>query len=123
MGSSKSKATTSKSKETTAKSKETTAKSKETTTKSKETTTKSKETTTKSKTKTTKPKDDAVIAIASSTSENSPKLWSDEELLCQLRNIDSKTSANIIKMFDEGNTIPFMCRYRREMIDHMDADE
>lgn len=67
--------------------------------------------------------ENAVLSTASCSSQNSSKLWSDEEFLCQLRNIDYKTSANIVKMFDDGNTIPFMCRYRREMINNMDADE
>lgn len=49
--------------------------------------------------------------------------WSDEELLCQLQRLDPETSSNIVRMFDEGNTIPFMCRYRREMIGNLSADE
>lgn len=49
--------------------------------------------------------------------------WSDEELLCQLKRLDPETSSNIVRMFDDGNTIPFMCRYRREMIGNLSADE
>lgn len=51
------------------------------------------------------------------------KTWTDEELLCQLRFLDPDTSSNIVRLFDEGNTIPFMCRYRRELIGNRDADE
>lgn len=64
-----------------------------------------------------------LISSGSSAFQDNRTLWSDEELLSQLRHIDRPTSANIVKLFDEGNTIPFICRYRREMINHMDADE
>ena len=29
---------------------------------------------------------------------------------------------NIVKLLREENTVPFMVRYRKEMINHMDAD-
>lgn len=58
-----------------------------------------------------------------SHSQASGKLWSDEALLCQMKNIDYQTSVNIVQLFEAGNTIPFMCRYRRDMINHLDADE
>lgn len=63
------------------------------------------------------------ISNVSNASQDNRVLWTDEELLSQLRHIDRHTSANIVRLFDEGNTIPFICRYRREMINHMDADE
>ncbi|XP_055324004.1 uncharacterized protein YdcI [Sitodiplosis mosellana] len=56
-------------------------------------------------------------------SKSTRSKWTDEELLCQLQLLDSETSSNIVRMFDEGNTIPFMCRYRREMIGNLSADE
>lgn len=56
-------------------------------------------------------------------SKSSRKTWTDEELLCQLKFLDFDTSSNIVRLFDEGNTIPFMCRYRRELIGNRDADE
>lgn len=49
--------------------------------------------------------------------------WTDEQLLSQLQYLDFDTSSNIVRLFDEGNTIPFMCRYRRELIDNLDADK
>lgn len=49
--------------------------------------------------------------------------WSDEQLLAELKHLDRQTSLNIVKMFDEGNTIPFMCRYRRELIANLSPDE
>lgn len=51
------------------------------------------------------------------------KQWTDEDLLCQLQNLDNDTGSNIVRMFDEGNTIPFMCRYRRELIGNLSPDE
>lgn len=48
--------------------------------------------------------------------------WTAEELLSNLQHIDRATSANIIRLFDEDNTIPFICRYRRELTGNMDAD-
>lgn len=56
-------------------------------------------------------------------SKSNRKKWTDEELLCQLKFLDYDTSSNIVQLFDEGNTIPFMCRYRRELIGNRDADE
>lgn len=56
-------------------------------------------------------------------SKTTRKTWTDEELLCQLKFLDHDTSSNIVRLFDEGNTIPFMCRYRRELIGNRDADE
>lgn len=49
--------------------------------------------------------------------------WSDEQLLSQLQFLDFDTSSNIVRLFDEGNTIPFICRYRRELINNLDADK
>lgn len=49
--------------------------------------------------------------------------WTDEQLLSQLQYLDFDTSTNIVRLFDEGNTIPFMCRYRRELIGNFDADK
>lgn len=49
--------------------------------------------------------------------------WTDGQLLSQLQYLDIGTSSNIVRLFDEGNTIPFMCRYRRELIGNLDADK
>lgn len=56
-------------------------------------------------------------------SKSNTKTWTDEELLCKLKFLDYDTSSNIVRMFDEGSTIPFMCRYRRELIGNLSADE
>lgn len=49
--------------------------------------------------------------------------WTDDQLLSQLQYLDVDISSNIVRLFDEGNTIPFMCRYRRELIGNFDADK
>lgn len=82
-----------------------------------------KETASATATKTPSESKALVLSTESTTFNDNRTLWSDEELLSQLRHIDRSTSKNIIKLFDDGNTIPFICRYRREMINHMDADE
>lgn len=51
------------------------------------------------------------------------KTWTDEQLLAELKHLDRQTSLNIVKMFDDGSTIPFMCRYRRELIANLTPDE
>lgn len=48
--------------------------------------------------------------------------WTAEQLLSNLQNLDRTTSANIIRLFDDENTIPFICRYRRELTGNMDPD-
>lgn len=49
--------------------------------------------------------------------------WTDEQLLSELQHIDQGTSANIIRLFNDDNTIPFMCRYRRELIGDLSPDQ
>lgn len=65
----------------------------------------------------------AVVQISASNISTKPKQLSDVELLCYLTKIDYKTSENVVEMFKAGNTIPFMCRYRRHKINNMDAEE
>lgn len=48
--------------------------------------------------------------------------WSTSQLLAELQDLDEKTSANIVRLFDDDNTIPFICRYRRELTGDIDAD-
>lgn len=55
--------------------------------------------------------------ISSSTS------WTDEQLLSEIQNIDHRTSANIIKLLNNDNTIPFICRYRKELIGDLTPDQ
>lgn len=49
--------------------------------------------------------------------------WDDYELLAEMQNIDRRTARTIIKLFEEENTIPFICRYRKELIGDMTPDD
>ncbi|XP_034537850.1 S1 RNA-binding domain-containing protein 1-like isoform X2 [Notolabrus celidotus] len=48
--------------------------------------------------------------------------WDLIELLSILTCVEQWVSVNIISLLREENTVPFMVRYRKEMINHMDAD-
>lgn len=50
------------------------------------------------------------------STQNIVQPWNEPQLLSEFQNIDRYTAANIIKLFKEDNTIPFMCRYRKELI-------
>lgn len=63
------------------------------------------------------------LSTSSRPSRSIRKTWTDEELLCKLKFLNPETSSNIVRLFDEGNTIPFMCRYRREIIGNLGPDE
>lgn len=76
------------------------------------------------------PKSKKVVATSSSSSiqpqsgnlVGTGRPWTVEQQLSNLQGIDRATSANIIRLFEEENTIPFICRYRRELTGNMDAD-
>lgn len=36
--------------------------------------------------------------------------------------VDQWVCSNIVSLLSEENTVPFMVRYRKELINHMDAD-
>uniref|UniRef100_A0A8D3DVE6 S1 RNA binding domain 1 n=1 Tax=Scophthalmus maximus TaxID=52904 RepID=A0A8D3DVE6_SCOMX len=48
--------------------------------------------------------------------------WDLTELLSTLTCVEMWVCVNIIVLLREENTVPFMVRYRKEMINHMDAD-
>ncbi|XP_074501373.1 S1 RNA-binding domain-containing protein 1 [Sebastes fasciatus] len=48
--------------------------------------------------------------------------WDLMELLATLTCVERWVCANIIGLLREENTVPFMVRYRKEMINHMEAD-
>lgn len=45
------------------------------------------------------------------------------QLLSTLTCVERRVCTNIIQLLREENTVPFMVRYRKEMINHMDADD
>ncbi|RVE73515.1 hypothetical protein OJAV_G00032110 [Oryzias javanicus] len=48
--------------------------------------------------------------------------WNLTELLSTLTCVDKWVCGNIVHLLREENTVPFMVRYRKEMINHLDAD-
>ncbi|XP_031213080.1 S1 RNA-binding domain-containing protein 1 isoform X1 [Mastomys coucha] len=48
--------------------------------------------------------------------------WNIVQVLSERTNIESWVCANIIRLFNDDNTIPFIVRYRKELINNLDAD-
>ncbi|XP_036402629.1 S1 RNA-binding domain-containing protein 1 [Megalops cyprinoides] len=48
--------------------------------------------------------------------------WNPIEVLSEMTQVEHWVCANIVQLFQEENTIPFIVRYRKELINHMDAD-
>ncbi|RXN28296.1 S1 RNA-binding domain-containing 1 [Labeo rohita] len=48
--------------------------------------------------------------------------WDPIQVLAVKTGVEQWVCANIVQLFQEENTIPFMVRYRKELINHMDAD-
>lgn len=44
------------------------------------------------------------------------------QVLSERTNIELWVCANIIRLFNDDNTIPFIVRYRKELINNLDAD-
>lgn len=44
------------------------------------------------------------------------------QVLSTLTCVERWVCVNIIRLLREENTVPFMVRYRKDMINHMDAD-
>lgn len=44
------------------------------------------------------------------------------QVLSERTDIELWVCANIIRLFNDDNTIPFIIRYRRELINNLDAD-
>lgn len=42
--------------------------------------------------------------------------WNIHQRLAETEHIDSKSAKNIVELFENENTIPFICRYRQDMI-------
>ncbi|XP_055902138.1 S1 RNA-binding domain-containing protein 1-like isoform X2 [Eupeodes corollae] len=42
--------------------------------------------------------------------------WTIHDRLAEVEHIDSMSARNIVKLFEDENTIPFICRYRQDMI-------
>lgn len=52
-----------------------------------------------------------------------PRDWDPAQLLADQQSLDYTTAQHIVRLFDEDNTIPFMCRYRRELIGDLSPEQ
>lgn len=59
---------------------------------------------------------------ASSVKEEVEMNWDIVQVLSERTNIELWVCANIIRLFNDDNTIPFIIRYRKELINNLDAD-
>ncbi|XP_032596019.1 S1 RNA-binding domain-containing protein 1 isoform X2 [Drosophila grimshawi] len=69
----------------------------------------------------------APVATTSSTTNRSSfwerrKVWNVYELLAETEHIQPTAARNIVQLFENENTIPFICRYRRDLVDHITPD-
>ncbi|CAJ0965578.1 unnamed protein product [Ranitomeya imitator] len=61
-------------------------------------------------------------AKGSAASESSDMNWNIVEVLSERTNVESWVCSNLIQLFEDDNTIPFIARYRKELINNLDAD-
>uniref|UniRef100_A0A8C9DIS1 S1 RNA-binding domain-containing protein 1 n=1 Tax=Prolemur simus TaxID=1328070 RepID=A0A8C9DIS1_PROSS len=61
-------------------------------------------------------------ANASNIKEEVEMNWDIVQVLSERTNIELWVCANIIRLFNDDNTIPFIVRYRKELINNLDAD-
>jgi Tex-like protein N-terminal domain len=50
-------------------------------------------------------------------------VWDSAEVLCVYHNIAPNIAQNLITLFDNDNTIPFIARYRRGLTNNMEAEQ
>ncbi|XP_005864838.1 PREDICTED: S1 RNA-binding domain-containing protein 1 isoform X1 [Myotis brandtii] len=61
-------------------------------------------------------------ANASNVVEEAEMNWDIVQVLSERTNIEPWVCGNIIRLFNDDNTIPFIVRYRKELINNLDAD-
>lgn len=44
-------------------------------------------------------------------------------MLAETTNIEPRAARNIVHLFENENTIPFICRYRRDLVDHIEPEK
>lgn len=49
-------------------------------------------------------------------------MWTIDELLAETTAIEPTAARNIVQLFENENTIPFICRYRRDLINHLEPE-
>ncbi|XP_036922532.1 S1 RNA-binding domain-containing protein 1 isoform X2 [Sturnira hondurensis] len=65
---------------------------------------------------------DRILANASDAMEEMEMSWDIVQVLSERTSIEPWVCANIIRLFNDDNTIPFIVRYRKELINNLDAD-
>ncbi|XP_046742768.1 S1 RNA-binding domain-containing protein 1 [Diprion similis] len=55
--------------------------------------------------------------------ENVHTEWSEPDYLCEFNQIDQQIAKNLIALFKDDNTIPFIARYRKEMTGGMEPEQ
>ncbi|XP_007440731.1 S1 RNA-binding domain-containing protein 1 [Python bivittatus] len=69
------------------------------------------------------PQENRVKNVASGKlNEDHNMNWDIVQVLSQRTDIEEWVCANIIKLFNDDNTIPFIVRYRKELINNLEAD-
>lgn len=43
--------------------------------------------------------------------------------MAETANIEPRAARNIVQLFENENTIPFICRYRRDLVDHIEPEK
>uniref|UniRef100_A0A8D2DQT0 S1 RNA-binding domain-containing protein 1 n=1 Tax=Sciurus vulgaris TaxID=55149 RepID=A0A8D2DQT0_SCIVU len=61
-------------------------------------------------------------ANANNINEEVEMNWDIVQVLSERTNVELWVCANIIRLFNDDNTIPFIIRYRKELINNLDAD-
>ncbi|XP_053568232.1 S1 RNA-binding domain-containing protein 1 [Bombina bombina] len=59
---------------------------------------------------------------SSSGHEGNEMNWNFVEVLSEKTNVETWVCSNLIKLFQDENTIPFIARYRKELINNLDAE-
>ncbi|EFA10546.1 Transcription elongation factor SPT6-like Protein [Tribolium castaneum] len=49
--------------------------------------------------------------------------WSDHELVAEQLGLGLNVAKNVVKLFEDGNTVPFIARYRRDVTNNLDAEQ
>lgn len=58
-----------------------------------------------------------------SSASNIEMDWKESDLLAQNEGLHERVAKNLIKLFEEDNTIPFIARYRKEMTGNMEPEQ
>ncbi|KAM8947511.1 S1 RNA-binding domain-containing protein 1 isoform 2-T2 [Pelodytes ibericus] len=61
-------------------------------------------------------------SITSNSRDDLEMNWNFIEALSEKTNVDPWVCSNLIQLFKDENTIPFIARYRKELINNLDAD-